>query len=204
MYRLLHSLRKKYTPLLSELTSYQEVVVLKQYFTPYECEAILNIGNGIQLRPGKVMSEGAKFIVDHSLRNATSGTLQCTGETSWIFEKLEDAVNKCNKLFYKFKLIGFIEELQFIRYTPGGHYVWHKDFGGGPLSRRKLSVTLQLTDSSEYEGGEIEFNYGKPWVAPNDRGRLVVFPSFQLHKVNAVKSGMRYVLVGWVNGPPFT
>lgn len=203
MYNFLNLLRKKYIALLPELTAYREVVVLKQYFTQFECESIINIGNKIQLHPGRVLGSGDKFVVDSSLRSVSAGTIYYNKETSWIFEKLEDVVNKVNKLSYQFKLISFGEGLQFIRYTPGGHYVWHKDFGKNKLSKRKLSITVQLTDPSEYEGGELEFQYGKRFVASKDLGTAIIFPSFELHRVQPIKSGLRHVLVGWMSGPSF-
>ena len=82
---------------------------------------------------------------------------------------------------------------------------------------RKLSVTCQLSDSSEYEGGELEFDYRN--YSPNKRdelthvmkakpalkkGSIVVFPSFVWHRVRPVTKGTRYSLVVWNLGYPFT
>jgi PKHD-type hydroxylase len=35
------------------------------------------------------------------------------------------------------------------------------------------------------------------------KGRLIIFPSYLLHKVTPIKSGTRRSLVTWVNGPHF-
>jgi len=35
------------------------------------------------------------------------------------------------------------------------------------------------------------------------QGTAIIFPSFLAHKVNKVKSGTRYAVVGWVHGPTF-
>ena len=75
---------------------------------------------------------------------------------------------------------------------------------------RKLSMTLTLSDKSEYEGGDLEFDYkstkGKviPVIdAMRNKGSLIVFPSFIWHRVTEVKSGKRNSLVCWNIGNPF-
>jgi PKHD-type hydroxylase len=70
--------------------------------------------------------------------------------------------------------------------------------------RRKLSRSLQLTDPSTYEGGTLEFLTGtRPQIAPRDRGALIAFPSFGVHRVAPVTAGTRKSLVIWVTGPQF-
>ena len=67
---------------------------------------------------------------------------------------------------------------------------------------RKLSFSLQLSDPTDYTGGEVQFldNGGNTFFAPKQRGTLVVFDSRTRHRVR------RFVLVcksivGWVVGP---
>ena len=68
---------------------------------------------------------------------------------------------------------------------------------------RKLSFSLQLSDPEDYRGGELEFidNSNKPFLAPKQRGTMVVFDSRVKHRVRKVKSGLRKSIVGWVIGP---
>jgi predicted 2-oxoglutarate/Fe(II)-dependent dioxygenase YbiX len=40
-------------------------------------------------------------------------------------------------------------------------------------------------------------------LPPTEIGSLSVFPSYQLHEVTPVESGIRRALVGWVIGPKF-
>ena len=81
---------------------------------------------------------------------------------------------------------------------------------------RKLSVTCQLTDGSEYEGGELEFDFrdydpnirdeSKHLIKAKEvlpKGSIVVFPSHVWHRVKPVKKGTRYSLVLWNLGYPF-
>ena len=67
---------------------------------------------------------------------------------------------------------------------------------------RKISLSLQLSDASEYEGGELLVTHGsKPDVARKNRGSITFFPSYIMHEVTPVTKGTRKSIVGWVTGP---
>ena len=70
-------------------------------------------------------------------------------------------------------------------------------------SVRKLSFVYQLTDSDEYEGGNLVFydDNGNKSIAPRIRGSIILFDSRTRHEVTEVTKGVRKSLVGWVNGP---
>jgi PKHD-type hydroxylase len=81
-------------------------------------------------------------------------------------------------------------------------YGWHQDYGA--KVSRKLSLTVQLTDPSEYEGGNLQImTTGTPVNARKQRGLIVAFPSYVLHQVTPVTQGSRQSLVAWVSGPAF-
>lgn len=126
-------------------------------------------------------------------------------ETKWIYDRMQGVVRALNERTYQFDLSGFSENFQYTIYhgTEGGHYDWHVD--QGPLHiRRKLSLSLQVSDSSQYEGCDLEFFAGnKTETAPRSRGTVVAFPSYVLHRVTPVVSGTRKSLVVWVTGPRF-
>ena len=68
---------------------------------------------------------------------------------------------------------------------------------------RKLSFTLQLSDPDEYEGGNVQLidELGKSYIAPRQRGTIILFDSRTQHRVIKVKKGVRKSIVGWVLGP---
>jgi len=96
-------------------------------------------------------------------------------------------------------------DIQYTEYhaSEKGHYDWHEDwapFLDKPF-QRKLSVTVQLSDPSEYEGGQFEMN-AEPlpdWIT--EKGTVLVFPSFLSHRVSPVTKGIRRSLVAWFEGP---
>jgi PKHD-type hydroxylase len=103
-----------------------------------------------------------------------------------------------------FDIFGFQEGLQFTEYNaPSGHYGKHVDniFNG---QIRKLSVSVQLTDPTKYEGGNIElYLANEPAIMTKKQGSLILFPSSVLHAVTPVTKGTRHSLVGWITGKPF-
>ena len=89
--------------------------------------------------------------------------------------------------------------------TNNGHYHWHSDdeisVGKPRYTARKLSVTVQLSDPSEYEGGDFEmYRYPLNPVCKN-KGSVLIFPSTQVHRVTPVTKGVRKSLVAWFHGP---
>lgn len=98
----------------------------------------------------------------------------------------------------------FHEELQLAKYSDRGFFDWHLDFGAGEISARKLSMTIQLSDPNDYEGGDLRFMINKEIVnAPKEKGTIIIFPSFIMHRVTPITKGTRQSIVGWVSGPPY-
>jgi len=127
-----------------------------------------------------------------------------TLESAWFYQRLIQIIQVANASSFQYDLHGLAEPPQFLIYRgpEGGHFGWH--FDTGPLPPRKLSVTIQLTDPSRYEGGVLEFNIGNSIVsAPKDRGAVIAFASYMLHRVTPVTSGIRKSIVVWVTGPAF-
>ena len=139
----------------------------------------------------------------------------------WIYKEIQPYIHQANRLAgWNFDW-SFSEACQFTKYGPGQHYGAHCDSWEAPYDNpsnpdthgkiRKLSVTCSLSDPSEYEGGELEFQFRnqddptpkKKCVEILPRGSICVFPSFVWHEVKPVTKGVRYSLVIWSLGYPF-
>jgi PKHD-type hydroxylase len=98
------------------------------------------------------------------------------------------------------------EQTQIGRYKSAdeGHYDWHMD-AGPPKDgvQRKLSISILLSDPSEFEGGELQLKGIEDQKILPKQGSIVVFPSFIEHKVTPVTKGVRYSAVTWASGPSF-
>ena len=132
--------------------------------------------------------------------------------TEWLFRKISQALQIHNERFYGYKL-EFVQDLQYTEYPEGeGYYGAHQDWGSAVYNGRddlcrKLSFTIQLSDPSTYDGGDLHIYYGEDFTLEAQRlraqGTLITFPSFMLHEVKPVTRGIRRSLVGWCMGPDY-
>ena len=150
-------------------------------------------------------------------------------DDTWIYREIQPYIQEANKAAgWNFDW-DFTEECQFTIYKENQFYDWNNDSTAVPYDSpedlnhhgkiRKLSVTISLSDESDYEGGEFEFDFRNqdkhdnehlkleerfrsvPQIKP--KGSVVVFPSFVWHRVKPITSGTRYSLVLWNIGKPF-
>ena len=187
-------------------TSEHPFATWRDVFTRDEIKAIIDYAEGIRLVDASVGTRRDKAPID--IRVSKTAWISQTPEISWLYDRLAWVARQINGQFYKFDLYGFFEDLQFTVYEGDeeGHYTWHTDAGpndnGSPP--RKLSLVVQLTDPTEYEGGTLEVMTSKdPTAVDKEFGLVAAFPSYVLHRVTPVTKGTRRTLVVWVTGPSF-
>ena len=122
----------------------------------------------------------------------------------WLYQKLMNMAVDANDNLWDFDLISADEKIQYTEYLAEdeGHYTWHQDIGPGMASQRKVSITVQLSESDEYEGGDLELWRGGNNIVAAQRGAgvTVLFPSYLMHRVTKVTKGKRRSFVLWVGG----
>jgi hypothetical protein len=126
-------------------------------------------------------------------------------EFSELFFNMEKRIREINDSQYQFDISGIHEDIKVISYKDGDRFDWHYDIVGISTSNRKINFSIQLSDSDEYEEGDLEFFLVdiKHNPATRKAGTLICYPSYLPHRASAVKSGQRLVLVGHVNGNAF-
>lgn len=142
--------------------------------------------------------------VDRSYRSSEIAWLPDTEETRWIYDRLASLALVANRECWQLDVVGFGEKLQVARYSSstGGYYDWHMDTGEAS-AHRKISVSVQLSDPQDYEGGELQLQTGRhARVTTKTKGSVVMFPSYLLHRVTPVTAGCRRSMVIWISGPP--
>lgn len=98
-------------------------------------------------------------------------------------------------------------EIQYTEYhaTENGKYDWHHDIDWNRADGydRKVSIILQLSDPSEYDGGEFSFSEVENPVPEQlrQKGTILCFPSYLVHQVSPVTRGTRRSVVAWFQGP---
>lgn len=170
------------------------------FFSREECEEIIRISEEMPKRTAVTGDGVGQRTTDH--RTSSLVEVYPDPSTNWIFEKLETALKQLNNQQYKFHVQGFFEGAQIYEYPEGGFLGWHMDIAKGYMSNRKLSMSVQLTDGSEYEGGSLEFMDFKE-TGPRGIGDLIVFPAFLQHRVTRLTRGTRRAWVSWVHGPSY-
>tara|TARA_B100001109_G_scaffold150167_1_gene122100 strand:- start:483 stop:1076 length:594 start_codon:yes stop_codon:yes gene_type:complete len=125
----------------------------------------------------------------------------------WLYEKMSNMAVEANNALWNFDLYTIPEQIQYTEYyaTEKGHYDWHADIGPNILSKRKVSITVQLSEPDEYEGGDLELFRGGSMegpfeAAPRQAGCVFIFPSYLMHRVTPVTKGTRKSFVLWLGG----
>lgn len=98
--------------------------------------------------------------------------------------------------------IGNISEFQYVHYPVGGKFTWHSDIINRPDAEgrvRGLTFSLNLSEETDYTGGELQLkiNKEKTVTLGKKRGSYLIFPSFMVHQVTVVESGVREAIVVW-------
>jgi PKHD-type hydroxylase len=132
-------------------------------------------------------------------------------EWDWLYHKLMQLAVIANDEMWGFDLRSASQEIQYTEYNSNelGKYEWHQDIGPNEGSHRKISITVQLSDDIEYEGGDLCFWKGGPSLeenieyAPKSAGNVVIFPSYLMHSVKPVTQGIRKSFVIWLGGNTF-
>lgn len=187
--------------------------------SPELCEIIINEGCSLISGPGKVFGSG----LDTKQRESS---LSFFPPTHWVSGICKYYGYLANEHVWNYDLC-WPEPIQFAKYEINNYYVWHNDLLPTPHKKetwkwiestgynsewfdntqRKISLTINLSDPSTYDGGDIEFSSPSGEVfkpkTGRKRGSVIVFPSFVKHRVTPVTKGTRYSLVVWITGPPF-
>lgn len=191
--------------------------IISQAFSADFCQRIIELGEAT-----KTMDAAVAHDPSNSVRNSTVAWLRRTDESAWLYEAMDQTVHETNQRLWNWQL-SMAESMQYTHYGAGQHYGWHADQRRKPYPDddkrwpgllRKLSVTVCLANSEDYEGGDFMIEVLEtPPDAPDKRlktlrevrqmGAMLIFPSHLYHQVMPVTSGRRRSLVAWYVGPPF-
>jgi PKHD-type hydroxylase len=179
----------------------------EKIFNNEEIEKIIKIGKDEKFSTFEepfIGDEKGDKVKDISNRNCFLSFIRSDlTNNEWIFRRITDVITNINRDFYNYD-IEYIENLQFTEYqSPGHFYGKHVDLQYKSSKTRKISFSIQLTEDTEYEGGDLILYTGKETKTKRNKGFINVFPSYMLHEVTPVNKGTRCSLVGWILGPNF-
>ena len=175
-------------------------------FTEDELAEIIDYCSSKELSRSNTVNNDSKVRVSSNFFNDVDA------ENSWFIRKINEAIVTVNDRFYGFDLYGY-SFFQYAEYdgSENGKYDAHLDLIMGSakptymLDTRKLSVTILLSEpDKDFTGGDFFIHQSAE--ATNlkmSKGQMIFFPSFMLHGVKPVTSGIRKSIVIWVEGPKF-
>jgi len=175
-------------------------------FTPEQCQDIINMGHQQEKEEGKVGMKEKKGGGYDTKKRITI--------ISWIpfkvmpemYKIIEQTMQQVNGNHFGYEGMTITEFAQFTEYPKGGFYDWHMDVdanGSNESPVRKISMTILLSEPSEFEGGDLEFMAEGNQPPQLLQGQAIFFCSMIRHRVAKVKKGIRRSLVMWFGGPPF-
>ena len=182
------------------------LVVWQDLFSRNELDAMVRLGDGLALEKAELSVGGAGY---ENIRATKVAWVPRGTQTETLYRRMEEAVLEINARFFRFDLSA-LAQLQYAVYggQEGGHFDWHKDYGRDPSAPeqepRKMTLSLQLSEPSDYDGCDLQVRGGHQIdTAPRIRGTLIAFPANVLHQVTPIRSGIRRSLVAWAVGPEF-
>ena len=168
-----------------------------------DCETIISSCINAQKEKAAIGTKD-NFVVDESIRKVERVMLPTYKGIGAILSAV--GIN-ANSQRWKFD-IDNANQCEFLHYpSGGGKYKGHIDTFLSNLPEnltycRKLTVLAFLND--DFKGGKFFLQTGSErFYPPQERGTILVFPSFILHGVEDVEEGDRYSAVCWLVGPWF-
>jgi len=159
-------------------------------FTKKECEKILSLC-------GEFVRSG---ITNDGITVEITDDRTCYEHSFYSNKEVEELL--LTKLS-KYNIISLPDVVTVVRYKEGQYFDNHIDSGVGHEDRYK-SVSIQLSDKAEYNGGDLiiwdfdENGDKTSYCSDRSCGNMVMFDSNLNHQVESVLSGTRYVLVFWL------
>ena len=175
-------------------------------FTPSQCQDIINIGHEQkpeEAQVGVAKATGGKH--DTKKRITTISWIPFTTMPQ-MYKIIERSMLQANGNHFGYEGMQLTEYAQFTEYPKGGFYDWHMDAEVNCRHEppvRKISMTILLSNQSEFEGGDLEFMTEGNKPPQLLQGQAIYFYSFLRHRVAKIKKGVRRSLVMWFGGPPF-
>ena len=127
--------------------------------------------------------------------------------TSGTFARLNEAVQTTLRQNNDFQILAIpkaVAACLFSRYRPGMFYGDHADNAlmgrdSAVKTRSDMSITMFLSDPASYDGGELVLDTDtSPRAFKLKPGDAVLYPTYSLHRVEAVRQGERRAAVTWI------
>ena len=190
--------------------------VSEEPLAPELCDRIVAEGERLDLFEATIR----KDTTGGKIRRSEIGWFSRKVHNDWLLDPLWALVQQANAACWNWA-VDQLQSVQYTTYGEGEFYAWHTDQEAKPYVKepgagkvRKLSVSVQLSEADDYEGGDFELEEMYRIPSKHEmrirvidelrpRGSVLVFPAHLFHQVTPVTCGVRRSLVAWYLGPPF-
>ena len=185
------------------------VATAEPVLTPKQCNELISIGQNEPKINATIGTTEKITKLDERYRKSIISWIPFA-KAMPIYQVIKNWMEVTNTNYFDFDTVQLSEQAQYAEYSKGGFYNWHMDSNIEMASMptvRKISMTLLLNDSKDYEGGDIEIFCGETLDSEKNKFKLkqgyaVFFASFLLHRVTPIIKGNRKSLVMWFGGTP--
>ena len=185
------------------------VATAEPVLTPKQCDELIRIGQSEPKINATIGIDSKNTKLDERYRKSIISWIPFAKAVP-IYQVIKNWMEVTNTNYFDFDTVQLSEQAQYAEYSKGGFYNWHMDSNTEMAAMptvRKISMTLVLNDSKDYEGGDIEIFCGETLDSEKNKFKLkqgyaVFFASFLLHRVMPVIKGNRKSLVMWFGGSP--
>jgi hypothetical protein len=181
------------------IESITDCAVFKNHLSNDFCSNLINTYSKDNIEKEPPVIGAGIGTIDKSIRDVERVLLP---QNAGIGATLTATGLNANKYWWKYN-ITHGNQTELLIYKPEGHYNAHVDtFHNHSDETRKLTVLAFLND--DFEGGKFFIQTSENrFYPPQEKGTIIVFPSFVLHGVEPVIKGVRYSCVSWMAGPYF-
>lgn len=180
------------------------VFVVRKVFDEAFLEGVIKQHDNDSLRESGVYN-GIKGKVNPESRIS----MQCNIDKHHaITKQVAQLVKRINNEYLNINVSTYCHENHFLKYPETGNFKKHKDviYSKGVVDHieeplRKISAICLLSHTDTFEGGKFAVYEGEKRTSFNfSQGDVVLFPSYIMHQVDPVTSGVRYSTVHWSCG----
>lgn len=176
-----------------------DFIYYKNILSDEFCNSIIKTYSDDAIEKELPYISGDSFMINKTIRDVDRVSLNVN---TGLPATLNATAVTANQQLWQYAITHF-NQSELLIYKPNQHYVGHTDTIHIPNNEtRKLTALAFLND--DYEGGKFYILTGdKKQYPPQEKGTIVVFPSYIVHGVEPVTKGIRYSCVSWLVGPYF-
>lgn len=176
-----------------------DFAIFENYLSEKFCNNIIETYKQDTIEKIEPIIGAGKGKVDKSIRDVERVMLP---QHAGVGATLTATALSANHYWWQYN-ITHANQTELLIYKPDGHYNAHVDtFHEHSDEVRKLTALVFLND--DFEGGKFFINSnGTIQYPPQEKGTILVFPSYMVHGVEPVTKGVRYSCVNWLVGPYF-